>query len=150
MSFASFTTSPKGSHIGSLLKAAVPQMERLSQAGRPALLAVAPQIARAGVALTDTEKQHVGRWVHRLLGPRGWRPTEKKRLPKGSLFTTAAVYERVGGAGAPARVVRPAPVRNDPAARLAAVRERVRALPAEPQSVKAFIAEKKRAAARGE
>ncbi len=150
MSFAAFQQSSAGNLIGSLLEASLPQMEHFSEAGRPALLAVAPQIAKAGVPLTDTEKQHVGRWVHRLLGPRGWRPAEKKRLPKGSLFATAAVYERVGAADGSSRTVRPAPLASDRSGRLAAVRERVRALPTKPQSVNAFLAHKRRAAAGGE
>lgn len=154
MSFAEFAGSPKGELIRSILHDAdsIRRMVAFSAAGRPALLAVAPAIARAKLPLSDTEKQHVGRWVHRVLGPRGWRPAGKKRLPRGSLFATAAVYERVAGApspgAGPARVVRPAPKSAGPASRLEAARARVRALPVKPQGVKAFIAEKRRAAAR--
>lgn len=152
MSFAAFASSPKGDVIGAILEASLPQLVSYSEAGRPALLAVAPQIARSGVALTDTEKQHVGRWVHRLLGPRGWRPADKKRLPRGCLFRTASVYERVEGSTAPtaspSRVLRPTARMPDPADRLAAVRARVRALPVRPPSVSRFIADKRRAAAR--
>lgn len=151
MSFADFAGSPKGDRIGAILKASIPQLVRYSEAGRPALLAVAPQIAKAGVALTDTEKQHVGRWVHRLLGPRGWRPADKKRLPKGCLFRTASVYERVDGttpAAVRARVPQPAAKAADPAERLASARARARALPVRPPSVSRFVADKRRAAAR--
>ena len=151
MSFAEFASSPKGDLIGTILKASLPQLVSYSEAGRPALLAVAPQIASAGVPLTNTEKQHVGRWVHRLLGPRGWRPADKKKLPKGCLFRTASVYERVDGtapARAPARVPRPAARAPAAAGRLASARARVRALPVRPPSVSRFIADKRRAAAR--
>lgn len=153
MSFADFAGSHKGEFIKSILcdPASIRRMEALSAAGRPALLAVAGTIERAKLPLTDTEKQHVGRWVHRVLGPRGWRPVDKKRMPPGSLFTTAAVYERVAGAAAenagPSRVLRPAAARA-PASRIEAARERARALPVKPQSVRAFIAEKRSAAKR--
>lgn len=143
MSFAAFARSEKGGLIGSILHdpESIRRMEAYSAAGRPALLAVAAQIEKAELPLSDTEKQHVGRWVHRLLGPRGWRPVEKKRMPRGGQFTTASVYKRVTGleaAPSPA-----APAGNDPASRLRAARERVRALPVKPQGVKAFIAEKR-------
>jgi len=153
MSFADFAGSPKGDLIGAILEASLPQLVSYSEAGRPALLAVAPRIARAGLVLTDTEKQHVGRWVHRLLGPRGWRPAAKKRLPDGCLFRTASVYERVDGtvpAAAPARAPRPRPAAKapGPAERLASARARARALPVRPPSVSRFLADKRRAAAR--
>lgn len=153
MSFTEFRKSPKGDRIGAILRSSIAGMEDFSELGRPALLAAVPQIAAAGVALSNTEKQHVGRWVHRLLGPRGWRVADKKRLPKGCLFTTAAVYERADGEPPPAeprRVLRAAASTGGAAARLAAARRRVRALPSKPQSVAELIAEKRRAAARGE
>lgn len=130
-------------------------MEAFSRAGRPALLAVSEDIEKVAPTLSDTQKQHVGRWVHRLLGPRGWRPIDKKRLPKGGLFTTAAVYGRIGVAeesGADksegARPAAAVPGRASAAVRLASARARVAALPIRPVSVDRFIAEKRREAVR--
>lgn len=148
MSFTDFARSDKGGLIGSILHdpESIRRMEAYSAAGRPALLAVAAQIERAELPLSDTEKQHVGRWVHRVLGPRGWRPVDKKRMPRGGQFATAAVYKRATGLEAADRPSVPAG--NDLASRLRAARERVRALPVKPQGVKAFIAEKRRLAKR--
>lgn len=149
MSFADFTHSDKGGLIGSILHdpESIRRMEALSAAGRPALLAVAAQIEKAELPLSDTEKQHVGRWVHRVLGPRGWRPVEKKRMPRGGQFTTAAVYKRVTGLEA-ARPPRAEQAGSDPASRLRTARALVRGLPVKPQGVKAFISEKRRLAKR--
>jgi len=148
MSFTDFTRSDKGSLIGAMLRDpdAIRRMEAYSAAGRPALLAVAAQIESAKLPLSNTEKQHVGRWVHRLLGPRGWRPVDKKRMPGGGQFATAAVYKRVTGSAAPEERSAAAPAATDPASRLRTARERVRVLPVKPQGVKAFIAEKRRSA----
>ena len=150
MSFTDFKRSDKGDLIGSILRdpESIRRMEALSVAGRPALLAVAAQIEKAELPLSNTEKQPVGRWVHRVLGPRGWRPVEKKRMPRGGQFTTAAVYGRVGGLEAADGPASAKPVGNDAASRLRAARERVRGLPVKPQGVKAFIAEKRRDAKR--
>lgn len=157
MSFSMFEHSTSGAAIASVLKSvhALRQMEAFSRAGRPALLAVADEIEKVAPTLSDTEKQHVGRWVHRLLGPRGWRPVEKKRLPKGGLFTTAAVYRRISpesgyhsigdDRAAPEAV---APVAASVVERLAAARARVRALPIKPPSVASFIADRRQAARR--
>lgn len=156
MSFSQFEHSATGARVKHVLvdSEAVRRMEAFSRAGRPALLAVARDIEKVAPALTDTEKQHVGRWVHRLLGPRGWRPTAKKRLPKGGLFTTAAVYVWIGagegGSGAesdvPSALARPG--RDSAEIRLARARTRVAALPVRPMSVAAFIAEKRHEARR--
>lgn len=145
MSFAQFEASSKGERIRPILhdRDALRRMEDLSERGRPALLAVADAIERAVPALTNTEKQHVGRWLHRLLGPRGWRPAEKKRMPKGSLFTTASVYQRVGPPDEPGSGDA-AP--GGGAARLAAARAAIRRLPVKPQGVRSFLAAKRRAA----
>jgi hypothetical protein len=124
-------------------------MEALSSRGRPALIAVADAIAQVAPALTNTEKQHVGRWLHRVLGPRGWRPAEKKRMPAGGLFSMAAVYRRVGEAGdSPDQVAAAPEPPRDASARLAAARAAVRRLPVKPLGAAAFIAEKRRAAKR--
>lgn len=163
MSFSHFEHSETGARVAGVLKdkEALGRMEAFSRAGRPALLAVAGEIEKVAPALTDTEKQHVGRWVHRLLGPRGWRPVDKKRMPKGGLFTTAAVYGRAGAEPGP----EPVSARADAHADLTSgtrememsARERLRsaqaivaALPVRPMSVDEFIAEKRREALRDE
>ena len=127
------------------------RMEALSAQGRPALMAVADEIARVTPSLTNTEKQHVGRWLHRLLGPRGWRPAEKKRMPKGSLFSIAAVYRRVPsfpeeGEPHPSQPGLEQP--TSPSSRLALARAAIRRLPVKPQSVSDFISEKRSTAKR--
>lgn len=164
MSFTQFQSSARGEAVAPVLRsaAAIGRMEAFSRAGRPALLAVAAEIEQVAPTLTDTEKQHVGRWVHRLLGPRGWRPVEKKRLPKGSLFTTAAVYAHIGldhpaGAGPkdegqgclPASEAATERDSSLPVFdRFASARARVAALPVRPISVASFVAEKRREARR--
>lgn len=161
MSFSQFEHSAKGAAIAPVLvsSAALGRMEAFSRAGHPALLAVAGEIEKVAPGLSDTEKQHVGRWVHRLLGPRGWRPIEKKRLPKGGLFTTAAVYGRIGPAEREPGRGRLGDDRDGPLLsalgvkpsadeRLALARTRVAALPIRPASVASFIADKRRDAHR--
>lgn len=156
MSFECFENSPTGALVAGVLKnaRAVGRMEAFSRAGRPALLAVAGDIEKVAPFLTDTEKQHVGRWVHRLLGPRGWRPIDKKRLPKGGLFTTAAVYGPIGMAERASHVIDSTsngsalPRGTSAEERLASARARVAALPVRPMSVAKFIAEKRREAVR--
>lgn len=149
MSFSQFENSTKGGRIRPIIcdPTAIRRMEAYSSAGRPALLAVAERIEAEVRELSNTEKQHVGRWVHRLLGPRGWRPVDKKRMPKGSLFTTATLYQRITPTAddQPLRILQPSRVER-PISRLAAAREQVRQLPAKPMGVKAFIAQKRRAA----
>jgi hypothetical protein len=151
-SFTQFAHSGTGEKIRPILHdgETIRQMEALSAAGRPALLAVADKIEKVAPSLSDTEKQHVGRWVHRLLGPRGWRPVEKKRMPRGSLFATASVYRRIAGVpnrDGPSRVLQPAPP-ADAESRLRLARQRIRRLPVKPQGSRAFIAEKRQAAKR--
>lgn len=151
MSFSKFMDSPAGESIRPILsdQARIRRMEAFSAAGRPALLAVAAEIESVAPSLSDTEKQHVGRWVHRVLGPRGWRPVEKKRLPGGGLFRTAAVYRRISPSAAadqPPRDPPPGSGNLSPKGRLAAARERVRRLPVKPQGVNAFLRSKRTAA----
>ncbi len=152
MSFSQFVKSPSGESIRPILTdlARIRRMEAFSAAGRPALLAVASEIESVAPSLTHTEKQHVGRWVHRVLGPRGWRPVEKKRMPGGGLFRTASVYRRIGRSAAaadqPAADRHPGAAHRGVADRLAAARERVRRLPVKPQSVNAFLRSKRDAA----
>lgn len=152
MSFSDFAGSREGSLIGAILReqGAIRRMEAFSSAGRPALLAVAGRIEQVAPSLSNTDKQHVGRYVHRVLGPRGWRPVDKKRLPKGGLFVTASVFGRVGGAVAEDATralagARHAPAR-DAASRIAAARALVKQLPVKPRGVAAFLADRRRAA----
>lgn len=142
MSLAAFETSATGRRIRPILinQDAIGRMEALSLRGRPALIAVSNEIERVAPALTNTEKQHVGRWLHRVLGPRGWRPVDKKRMPPGGLFSMATVYERIQSANDETGVCRPS--------RLAAAQAAVRRLPNPLPSAKAFIAEKRRLAKR--
>ncbi len=150
MSFSDFAGSREGSLIGAILReqGAIRRMEALSNAGRPALLAVAGRIEQVAPSLSNTDKQHVGRYVHRVLGPRGWRPVDKKRLPKGGLFVTASVFARVGAAaqGATLAAADDAPPAMDALSRIAAARALVRQLPVKPHGVEAFLADKRRAA----
>jgi hypothetical protein len=151
MSFAAFEMSQAGRRIRPILhnQQAISRMEALSARGRPALIAVADAIEQVAPALTNTEKQHVGRWLHRLLGPRGWRPFEKKRMPAGGLFSMAAVYRRIGEVHDLSAAEEAAPeAPRDAAARLTAARAAVRRLPVKPLGAAAFIAEKRRAAKR--
>ena len=68
MSFAQFEQSAKGKRIRPLIlnSESVKRMEVLSEHRRPALLAIAEEIEQVAPDLTDTEKQHVGRWIHRV------------------------------------------------------------------------------------
>ena len=148
MSFAQFEQSPKGKRIRPLIlnSESVKRMEVLSEHRRPALLAIAEEIEQVAPDLTDTEKQHVGRWIHRVLGPRGWRPVDKKRMPAGSLFSMAAVYARIS---MPADYSSDAPVSphsGDAASRLKAARAGIKRLPHKPESVSEFLAAKRLAA----
>lgn len=152
MSLSAFLKSENGAKIGAIVQAAdaISRMEDLSANGRPALLAVADRISQVAPSLSHTERQHVGRVVQRVLKPRGWRAIHKKRLPKGSQFTTAAVYERVEAVqengSVPPSLDLPRR-RLDAAARVAAARALLGDYP--PLSgVDAFIAEKRREARR--
>lgn len=153
MSLNAFSRSRQGKTIDTILRTreAIDRMEAFSAAGRPALQAIADRIAEVAPSLSDTEKQHVGRYVHRVLGPRGWRPVDKKRLPKGSLFTTAAVYARadapVESEGLPSEPDGTRQ-RREAVARLEAAREILRPFPIKSISVERFIADKRREAKR--
>ena len=153
MATNAFEGTAHGTRINTILRApeAIDRMEAFSADGRPALLAIADRIAEVAPSLSDTEKQHVGRTVRRVLASRGWRPVEKKRLPRGGLFTTASVYARVDAPDknepsslAPDEALR----RRNAAERLEAARAILRQYPVKPRQVESFIREKRREAKR--
>jgi hypothetical protein len=148
MSFARFKTSEEGARVRPLLMDAkiVAEMEALSRVGRPAVIAL-DRRADLLPSLSDTGKQHVGRWVRDILGARGWRPAARRRVAKGRVFTSGAVYARSGPAGVPA----PAgtgPAASTAAERLERARAIIRSLPGPLPSVDEFIADKRRQARR--
>ena len=146
MSFAAFKTSREGARVRPLLTDAgiVAEMEALSRGGRPAVIAL-DRRADLLPRLNNTGKQHVGRWVRDILGARGWRPANRKRVAKGQMFTSGAVYERVGPDTGPARL---SPPGATAAERLERARAIIRSLPTPLPTVDEFIAEKRREARR--
>ncbi len=148
MSFAAFKTSEEGARVLPLLCDAtiVAEMEALSRVGRPAVIAL-DRRADQLPSLSDTGKQHVGRWVRDILGARGWRPTARRRVAKGRIFTSGAVYERTGPAAIPG-AARTGPPASTPAQRLERARAIIRSLPTPLPTVDEFIADKRRQARR--
>lgn len=145
MSYTEFRSSKLGERIAPILRdpKVIGRMETLSREGRPAVLAVDEPIGEIGASLTDTQKQHVGRFVRDVLGDRGWRPVGKKRLSNGRVFASGTVYRRIGATDARP----PESETMDAAAWLERARALVRQLPAHPGTVDDFIAEKRRDAA---
>ena len=139
MSFAQFEQSPKGKRIRPLIlnSESVKRMEVLSEHRRPALLAIAEEIEQVAPDLTHTEKQHVGRWIHRV---------DKKRMPAGSLFSMAAVYARISMPADYSSEAPASPPSGDAASRLKAARAGIKRLPHKPESVSEFLAAKRLAA----
>lgn len=90
-----FQASRNGQPVGELLARpeTIATMESLSREGRPAVLALDRALPN-GVALDDTEKKHVGRWIRDILADRGWRPRRRKPFRAGRIFSSGAVYER--------------------------------------------------------
>jgi hypothetical protein len=154
MSLDGFKESKRGAKVAPLLSSpsVLAEMEQLSHGGEPAVLALerrAEELPR----LTDTEKQHVGRWIRDVLAERGWRPQHRKRIGGSRLFTSGAVY----GRPAPERPSQPpdaAPAGNAPssaagtAARVAHLRALVAQLETPPPTVDEFIAWKRAEAER--
>lgn len=95
MSFADFLHSAAARRIAPLIDdpAMLTRMEELSRAGVPAIGALDQALA-GSIALSNTEKQHVGRWVKEVLAARGWRPKIQRRLAPGQVFTSGMVYSR--------------------------------------------------------
>jgi len=150
MKLETFQNSVKGEKIGALLcnLQTIEKMVLFSRKGKPALEAIAADIDKAIDKLDNTEKQHIGRWVHHLLGPRGWRPVEQKRFNNSRLFSSAAVYDRVADADG-GHILRPlTPIIHSSKTRLAKARQKLAKLNTSPQSVAAFVAEKRRDAGR--
>lgn len=149
MSFAAFQRSEEGGHLRPLLMDAVvvAEMEALSRAGRPAVIALdrrADQLPSLGA----TDRQHVGRWIRDVLGARGWRPAARRRVAKGKVFTSGAVYERTGPAAPAAVAARAGPPALTTTERLERARAIIRSLPRPLPTVDEFIAEKRREARR--
>lgn len=136
----SFRDTPKGAIIGDILTRpdSILDMERASEADRPAAEAVGPAIGAAIGSLTDPEKKTVGKWIASVLAERGWRPERKVDIAPGRFFRRGTVYRRAGPPPAP-----PA----DAPAWLAEARRAVAAL-GPIMTVDEFIAERRREAAR--
>jgi hypothetical protein len=143
-----FKNSKEGEHVRLLLMDAqvVAEMEALSRVGRPAVIAL-DRRADLLPSLSHTGKQHVGRWVRDILGARGWRPAARRRVAKGRMFTSGAVYERSGPAGAPV-APREGPPASTASERLERARAIIRSLPQSLPTVDEFIADKRRQARR--
>jgi hypothetical protein len=148
MSFAAFKTSEEGERVRPLLMDAevVAEMEALSRVGRPAVIAL-DRRADLLPSLSDTGKQHVGRWVRDILGARGWRPAARRRVAKGRVFTSGAVYQRTAPAGVTV-AARTGPSASTAAERLERARAIIRNLPTRLPTVDEFIADKRREARR--
>ena len=146
MSLSLFKASREGDLVRPLLMddQVVAEMEALSRIGQPAVIAL-DRRANLLPSLSDTGKQHVGRWVRDILGARGWRPVTRKRVAKGRMFTSGAVYERSGPAGASA-ASRQGPPASTAAERLERARAIVRSGRARLPTVNEFIADKRRQA----
>lgn len=139
-----FKSTPNGRRIGTLLgrPVTISAMERLSQQGQPAVLAV-DEALEDGIRLDDVEKRHVGRWIRDVLADRGWRPRKRLHFRSGRIFSSGAVYCR------PPEPT-PALAQADPdiAERVARVQEMVRAFRRDDYDVDDFLRDKRAEAAR--
>ena len=99
-SYEEFKASKKGQAIEAILMDHDQQvrMIALAEAGIPPVQAVGKAILAAIGDLDHPERQHVGRWVRDILGPKGWKPTRKARVAEGNLFSRGAVYALIGEA----------------------------------------------------
>jgi hypothetical protein len=142
MSYSDFLHSSAAKIIAPVLteEATIREMEALSRGGRPAVQALDARIA-GKVDLDHTQRQHVGRWIRDVLGARGWRPGIKRKLTRGRLFASGAVYVR--GAARP----EPLPQPSTSLPGLARARELVRLHSTNSYGVDDFIADKRREAA---
>ena len=143
-SLRDFQSSKKGQPIGELLSRpeTIATMEALSREDRPAVLAVDRALPE-GIALDDTEKKHVGRWIRDVLADRGWRPRRRKGFRSGRVFSSGAVYERPGSAASP-----PARQDEDMLARLKRAQEIVSGFRKGNYTVDEFIRDKRAEAKR--
>ncbi|HZF93710.1 MAG TPA: hypothetical protein VEZ20_02440 [Allosphingosinicella sp.] len=154
MSLEGFKESKRGAKVAPLLANAsvLAEMEQLSQGGEPAVLALERR-ANELPSLSDTEKQHVGRWIRDVLAERGWRPKRRKRIGGSRVFTSGAVYGRSApersadtpNAG-PAGSIPPAAAGT--VARVAHLRALVAQLETPPPTVDEFLAWKRAEAER--
>lgn len=92
-----FKISHTGLKIGIILENEenIQRMIKLSETGRPAVLAVSKELMSLGVDVTDTQvKKMIGRWIKEILSKRGWEPFRTSRVPAGNLFGHSATYAR--------------------------------------------------------
>jgi hypothetical protein len=97
MSLEAFKQTAKGAKLATLFASdeAVADMIRKSEAGRPAVEAIGPDVqARVG-DLDDDEKKLVGRWAKEVLVPKGWVPDRKGRVAPGHFFSRGTIYRRL-------------------------------------------------------
>ena len=98
------------------------------------------------IALDDTEKRHVGRWVRDALHERGWRVAKRLHFRSGRVFSSGAVYHQA----APKPSAPPATgIGCDDSweSRVAKVQAMVRAFSTNDYSVDDFIRDKRKEAA---
>jgi hypothetical protein len=132
VSLEGFKNSAKGAKLAPILTSedAVRRMIGKSEAGRPAVEAIGPDVIAAAGALDDGEKKMVGRWVKEVLAPRGWTPDRKGRVARGHAFARGTIYRRTAEEKAQATAI----------ARLDEARRLVRLLPYPIGSVDDFLA----------
>jgi hypothetical protein len=94
VSLESFKASAKGAKLASLFGSdeAVDRMIRKSEAGRPAVEAIGPDVQSRVGHLDDDEKKLVGRWAKEVLVPKGWVPDRKGRVAPGHFFSRGTIY----------------------------------------------------------
>lgn len=119
MSLEAFKRSVKGRELAELFSSetVVQEMIRKSEAGRPAVEAIGPEVERRVGSLDDQQKKLVGRWAKEVLASRGWKTDRKGRVARGHFFNRGTIYRKDGGASSP-----------DGRARLAAAQRIVRAM----------------------
>jgi hypothetical protein len=135
MSLDAFKRSAKGEKLAPILtsEAAVRRMVAKSEAGRPAVEAIGPEVAAAAGSLDDGEKKMIGRWVKEVLAPKGWQPDRKGRVARGNLFSRGTIYRKTSNHTS----------RADAQARMEELRKLVRALPQPLGTVDDFLRERR-------
>ncbi|ANM04134.1 hypothetical protein AMC78_CH02041 [Rhizobium phaseoli] len=91
-----FKNTTLGTKVGELLSnpRVVTDMIALSRHGIPAVQDLGKPIMAFGMPVTDNDKKQIGRWVREVMEKHGWTTdaSAKKRVAKGNLFSTGAVY----------------------------------------------------------
>lgn len=136
MSLEAFKSSATGRQLADLFSSeeVVQRMIHKSEAGRPAVEALGPEVEKRVGTLDEQQKKLVGRWAKEVLAPRGWRPERKGRVARGHFFSRGTIYQRS----------RPASGGGDAHARVARARELVRQLPYPIMGPEELIAERRR------